>query len=184
VKIEEQKKAKTMVLDIGDAEIGDMGDVLELHNHAVRNLDALWTEHEQSLAERKDWFEKQTAAGFPVLVARGKDGRLAGYGSYGPFRARSGYDLSVEHSVYLWPQAQGQGTGKALLIELIARARRAGMHTMIAGIDGQNSVSMGLHKAMGFVEQGLLKEVGFKNGRWLDLRLLVLRLDERPPPAP
>jgi len=173
-----------MAINLCNAQVSDLDDLLAVHNDAVRNLDALWTSQEQTLAQRTEWFEKQTAAGHPVLVARDKDGALAGYGSYGSFRAKSGYDLTVEHSVYVWPHAQGRGIGTALLVELIARARAAGIHTMIAGIDGRNAGSVRLHETMGFVEQGLLKEVGFKNGRWLDLRLLALALNDCDPPQP
>ncbi|MBV8585307.1 MAG: GNAT family N-acetyltransferase, partial [Verrucomicrobia bacterium] len=57
---------------------------------------------------------------------------------------------------------------------LIDRARAAGKHSMIAGIDAANAASIHLHSQLGFVEVGRLPEVGWKFERWLDLVLLQL----------
>jgi RimJ/RimL family protein N-acetyltransferase len=73
-----------------------------------------------------------------------------------------------------------------LLEALVARARAAGIHVLIAGIDGTNEASLGLHRALGFREAARLPEVGTKHGRWLDLVLMALRLDDvdAPPARP
>lgn len=65
---------------------------------------------------------------------------------------------------------------------LIDEARRRGKHAMVAAIDGENEASIRFHERLGFVQVGRMPELGAKFGRWLDLVLLQLRLDDRPAP--
>ena len=46
---------------------------------------------------------------------------------------------------------------------------------MIADIEAGNTVSIQLHEKLGFVTDGVVPEVGFKFGKWLDLA--IMRLD-------
>ena len=94
---------------------------------------------------------------------------IAGFGTFGEFRAWPGYRHSVEHSVHVRADCRGQGIGRALVLELLARAAGLGKHVMIAGIDADNVVSIGLHRSLGFTDAGHFHEVAFKFGRWLDL---------------
>jgi L-amino acid N-acyltransferase YncA len=105
-------------------------------------------------------------------------GAILGYSSYGSFRGRAGYAHTVEHSVYVSPRAQGRGLGTALLSDLVARARAAGVHAMLACIAGGNARSVRLHERHGFVVNGTLREVGRKFGRWHDLVLMNLIIGE------
>ncbi|HEY9344436.1 MAG TPA: GNAT family N-acetyltransferase, partial [Inquilinus sp.] len=83
------------------------------------------------------------------------------------------------HSVYVHRDRRGGGVGKALMLELIARAKALGKHVMVAGIEAGNAGSIRLHESLGFEPAGVLREVGTKFGRWLDLAFLQLRLDGR-----
>ena len=65
---------------------------------------------------------------------------------------------------------------------LVERATAAGMHVMIAGIESGNAASIALHERLGFVEVGRMPQVGIKFGRWLDLSMLQLVLDDRAEP--
>lgn len=164
-----------MIRDAGPA---DAGAIAAIYNHAVRETTALWSEGETDAVERAAWIAERQRDGWPVVVAVDAAGGVLGYGSYGPFRARSCYRLTVEHSVYVVPEAQGRGLGRALMAELIARARAAGLHVMVGAVDAANRPSLALHRAMGFAEVGLMPQVGRKFGRWLDLALVQLVLDE------
>jgi phosphinothricin acetyltransferase len=82
----------------------------------------------------------------------------------------------VEHSVPVRADCRGRGIGRALVLALIERARAMHKHVMLAGIDADNKVSIGLHESLGFKVVGHLHEVGFKFGRWLDLVFLELTL--------
>jgi phosphinothricin acetyltransferase len=107
--------------------------------------------------------------GLPWLLAEA-EGRVIGYGYAGPYRDRSAYRFSVEDSVYVAPEAQGRGAGRALLLALIERCTALGKRRMIASIgDSGNLASIRLHAACGFRECGRLHGVGFKRERWLDV---------------
>ena len=160
---------------IRNAGPGDLPAILALHNHAIRNTTSIWNETVSNLDDRRRWMTERLAAGFPVLIAE-VGGRFAGYGTFGPFRPHEGYRETVENSVYVMPEMQGQGIGRALLDALIARARAQGRHVMVAGIEAGNSASIALHAACGFTETARMPEVGRKFGRYLDLVLMQKNL--------
>jgi len=161
---------------IRDAEEADIQSILEIYNHAVTHTTAIWNETQVDHADRAAWLALRRASGHPVLVAE-EDGRVLGYASYGPWRAFEGYRHTVEHSVYVREDCRGKGAGLALMRALIHRAREQGLHVMVAGIEAGNEPSLRLHEKLGFRREGLLKEVGTKFGRWLDLAFLSLILD-------
>ena len=169
------------MISIRDATRVDAAAILPIHNHAVLATTAVWNEGESDLAGREAWLAGRIAAGFPVLVAE-VEGAVAGYASFGDFRAWDGYRFTVEHSIYVDRAYHRRGVGRALLEALIARARAAGKHAMIAGIEAGNEGSLALHRSLGFYEVGRLPEVGAKFGRWLDLVFLQLTLDDRATP--
>ncbi len=160
---------------IRDAAPADLPAILAIHNDAILHSLAIWQERPVDLANRQAWFEERTGQGYPVL-ALDLDGALAGYASYGPFRFGSGYDATVENSVYLSAAQRRQGLGRRLMEALIARARAQGRHVMVAGIGLPNDASVALHRSLGFTEAGMLREIGRKAGRWLDLMLMQKRL--------
>jgi L-amino acid N-acyltransferase YncA len=153
----------------------DLDAILAIHNEAIENSTAIWTDEVVARSDREQWLAARTAAGDPVLVAVEND-ELAGYATYAQWRGKFGYRHTVEDSVYVAGPFHGRGIGRALLVELIARARTAGHHVMLADIDSGNVASIGLHESLGFVEAGRLREIGTKFDRWLDLTILQLNL--------
>lgn len=149
-------------------EARDGDAILAIVNDAILNSTA-WYEYEPWDAARLTaWFAAKRAGGWPLLVA--DDGTQAlGFASFGTFRERPAYARTVEHSVYVSAEARGQGLGRLLLGALIDVARERGLHTMIGGVDATNKGSLAFHRALGFVEAGRMREVGWKFGRWLDL---------------
>src|SRR5690606_19324270 len=114
--------------------------------------------------------------GYPVLVAE-EDGLVAGFGSFGDFRAWPGYRFTVEHTVHVRSDRRGRGIGNALMAALLARGRALGKHVMMAGVDAANAGSIRFHERLGFQRVGHLREVGFKFGRWVDLVFMQKMLD-------
>lgn len=110
--------------------------------------------------------------GLPWLVAE-RGGQVLGYAYANHFRQRRAYRFCLEDSIYLADQARGQGIGRLLLAELVARCEAAGARQMLAVIgDSANAGSIGVHRALGFEHTGLLRSAGWKFGRWLDVVLM------------
>jgi L-amino acid N-acyltransferase YncA len=164
-----------VTVQLRPAQDGDLDAILAIHNDAILNSPAIWYDEPVDRANREAWLAEHEAMGHPVIVAE-VDGVVAGYASYGPWRPRSGYRYTVENSVYLDAEHQGQGLGRALLVELIARAKASGLHMMVANIEASNTASIRLHRSLGFEQTGFLREVGRKYDRWLDLVILQLAL--------
>ncbi|MDG6095402.1 N-acetyltransferase family protein [Acetobacter sp. AN02] len=165
-----------MNIRIRPAKSSDLPSILAITNRAIAETNALWVSSPFTPEQRREWMDGRISAGFPVLVAEDMDGTIAGFGSYGPFRSFEGYRLTVEHSLYVTPEAQGQGIGGFLLDALIEKARGSGMHVMVAAITGGNEASIRLHGSRGFVHGGLLPQTGIRKGEWLDLVLMYLIL--------
>ena len=164
---------------VRDAVLGDVAAITALYNALIPSTTTAWTETPETEAERLEWFERQRSDGFPVLVAE-VDGQFAGFTAYEHFRGAGkwpGYRFTVEHSVHVAETYWGAGVGRALIEHLIDRARAAGMHVMVAAIDGANTGSIEFHRRLGFVEVARMAETGIKFGRWLDLVLMQRVLD-------
>ncbi len=166
-------------MHIRDAEDRDLDEITAIYNDAVEQTTAIWNESRIDIENRRAWLADRSKAGYPVLVAVSDDGEVLGYASFGDWRAWDGYRHTVEHLVYVRADQRGAGIGKALMIALIERATAIGKHVMIAGIEAGNIGSIRLHEKLGFEQAGLLRQVGTKFGRWLDLAFLQLTLDDR-----
>jgi phosphinothricin acetyltransferase len=113
--------------------------------------------------------------GHHLLVAV-DDGRVVAWASSSPYRPKNGYRLTRETTVYVSPIAQGRGVGRALYDELLARLAADGMHLALAGVAQPNEASDALHRACGFEPVGVMREVGFKHDRFIDVRWWQRRL--------
>jgi len=152
----------------------DVAAINALYNALIPSTTTAWTETLETEAERLEWFEHQQALGFPVLVAE-VDGHVAGFTAYEHFRGAGkwpGYRFTVEHSVHVAETNWGTGVGRVLIERLVDHARAAGVHVMVAAIDGDNTGSIEFHRRLGFVEVARMPETGTKFGRWLDLVLM------------
>ncbi|WP_421361769.1 GNAT family N-acetyltransferase [Agrobacterium rosae] len=164
-----------MTTELRDATVDDLPGIMEIYNDAVLNTTAIWNEILVDLENRKEWFKLRKDRGFPVIVAI-KDGAVAGYASYGDWRAFDGYRHTREHSIYVHKDARGAGLGKLLMQALIDYARTNDVHVLIGAIESENTASIRLHETLGFRVAGRFSEVGTKFGRWLDLTCMELKL--------
>lgn len=154
----------------------DLAAINEIYNEVIATSTAIYADDPVSLEERRAWFAARRAAGYPVLVAD-EGGGVLGLATFGDFRAYPGFRHTVEHSVHIRADARGRGLGGALVAALFEPALALGKHVMVAGIDATNDGSIRLHERLGFERGTVLREVGRKFGRWLDLLLMQKFLD-------
>lgn len=152
---------------IGPAAQADAAAIADIYAHHVLHGVATFETVPPDAVEMARRMDGVLAGGFPWLAARDASGALAGYAYAGPFHPRAAYRLTCEDSIYLRPDAMGQGLGTTLLAELIARCEGAGLRQMIALIAAEEPASIALHRRFGFAHAGALENVGRKFGRWL-----------------
>jgi L-amino acid N-acyltransferase len=159
-----------------DCDTSHAETILQIFNEAIAHSTALYEYQPRTMKLINAWFARKRAGDFPIVGAVDPQGTLLGFGSYGPFRLFPAYKYTVEHSVYIAADHRGKGIGKLLLNELISRAVAQQYHVMVGAIDSQNQASIVLHEKLGFQRCGLMPQVGFKFGKWLDLALYQLLL--------
>lgn len=169
---------------VRDATEADMAQVQAIYTFYVTRTAASFEEVPPSVDEMIRRRAATLERGMPYLVAE-DHGEVVGYTYAGPWRPRSAYRYTLEDSIYVAPFVQRRGVGRALLGGLIERCTELGYRRLIAVIgDSANQSSIALHRAMGFRQEGVLRGVGLKFGRWVDVVMMhrVLGDDSRPLP--
>ncbi|HWD18378.1 MAG TPA: GNAT family N-acetyltransferase [Verrucomicrobiae bacterium] len=157
--------------------------IRSIFNEAIASSTALYEYAPRSPQRIEEWFAAKAQGHFPVIGLETEAGELAGFASYGTFRAFPGYKYTIEHTVYVEARFRRQGCGRILLREIIAVAQAQDYHLMIGVIDATNLASIALHESFGFTPGGVLREAGFKFGRWLDVAFYQLTLPTPAAPA-
>jgi len=161
---------------IRDARPGDIPAICDIYAHHVVHGRGSFEEAPPDTAEMRRRFEDVRALGLPYIVAVAK-GRVLGYAYAGLYRTRPAYRFTVENSVYVRDGSGGLGVGSTLLRVLIRRCTASGRRLMVAVIgDSQNVASIALHARAGFRLSGVIRNVGYKHGRWLDTVIMDLPL--------
>lgn len=159
--------------ELREATARDIPDMLEIYNHYVKNSTVTFDEEPLTLREMRHKFADAEKLGYPWLVAVSPGGQVLGYAYVLPWKPKAAYRYTVENSIYLGAAATGRGIGKALMKELLPRAKAAGVKEVVAVIaDRGAEASLRLHERFGFKQIGHMGKVGFKFGRWLGTYLL------------
>ncbi len=166
-------------MEIKDAVEADMQKITEIYNDVIRTSTAIFSETLVTVEDRVAWWKARVAQGYPVLVAADENG-IAGFATFGDFRSWPGYRFTVEGTIHIDASTRRRGVGALLLEGLIQRARAAGKHVMVAGVDSANIASLRFLEGNGFERVGHLREVGNKFGRFLDLVFLQYTLEPVP----
>jgi phosphinothricin acetyltransferase len=146
----------------------DATEITALWNAMIRETDVTFT---TELKLRGDIEAMIADPARCVHVAEHK-GAFAGFALLGSFRGGPGYAQTVEHTVYVMPNAKGLGLGRTLIDALCAFAVAQNHHVMVGAISGGNIEAVGFHKALGFSKVAVMPQVGRKNGIWHDLILM------------
>jgi phosphinothricin acetyltransferase len=145
----------------------DLPAVRDIYNFYVRTSTATFQLEPDSEADRLAWLRARSTM-HPVVVAE-VDGVVVGWGSLSAWKDRAAYDRTVEASVYVRADWQRRGVGRALLEDLVERARALGHHVVIGGACTEHPASIALQEAVAFVPVGCFRDVGYKFDRWLDV---------------
>lgn len=172
---------------IRPASDADMDAVAAIYAHHVLHGRASFETDPPSPAEMRRRRAGVVSNGLPYIVAvqplpgqpcnkateAGPAGEILGYAYASTYRPRAAYANTVENSVYLRPDAMGHGIGRRLLGALVAACEQCGLRQMVAVVgDSANEASIRLHEKLGFRRVGVLRDVGYKHGVWLDSVLL------------
>jgi L-amino acid N-acyltransferase len=168
-------------ISIRPAIAADAEQIRTIYNHEVLHTAATFDLVPRSLDDQRQWLAARSGA-FTALVAVDEDdadGEVVGFGALSAYKERAAYRTSVEDSVYVRRDRHGRGVGRLLLTSLLDVAETSGFHAVFARISAAGDASAGLHRACGFWEVGVEREVGRKFGRWLDVVVMQVLLHER-----
>jgi len=156
-----------MDFTIRTATEADLAAIREIYNYYVERSTCTFQLEPDTVEARSAWFRNRSSA-HPVTVAEAAD-QVIGWASLSPWNPRGAYARTAEASVYIRHDAHRRGVGRALLSDLIERAKLLGHHTIVGGACTEQTASLALQEALGFRSIGVLREVGFKFDRWLDV---------------
>ena len=157
------------------AKVDDLPAINDIYNYYVPRSTCTYQLEPEPVEGRRAWFEAHPPDKYPVTVAEDA-GEILGWGSLSRFRDRAAYAPSVEASVYIRHDMHRRGIGRALLEDLIQRARANGFHTLVGGASADQTASIALQESLGFQHVAHFKEVGEKFGQRLDVVFLQLML--------
>ena len=152
---------------IKPGEAGDVPRLTEIYNHYIEHTIITFEETPVSPNEMRSRIVENTSKQ-PWLVYTEGD-KILGYAYASEWKSRCAYKHSVETTVYLRPEAKGNGVGSLLYKELLKLLKERKLHAAIGGIALPNDASVALHEKLGFEKIGQFKEVGFKFDKWIDV---------------
>jgi L-amino acid N-acyltransferase len=157
-------------LGLRPATSGDAEAIRRIYNDAVATTTATFDTEPRTPAAQRSWMAAH-APPYSVLVAE-LEGEVVGWASLSAWSERRAYAGTAEVSEYVAAPHRGCGVGRALLAQLLSGADQEGFHTAIARVADGNRASLRLHRAFGFQRIGVMREVGLKFGRRIDVHLL------------
>jgi phosphinothricin acetyltransferase len=154
----------------------DLPAIVAIYNHEVLHGVATFDTEPWTVEGQRGWLAAHAPPRHPLLVAE-EDGCVLGWAGLSAWSSRCAYDRAAEVAVYVHQDRRGEGIGRALLSELLALGRAAGLGVVLARIEASGAASLALHRGLGFRSIGTMRRVGEKLGRVLDVELLDLHLD-------
>ena len=158
------------MLNIRPATVDDQQAIMDIYNEAVVNTAATFDTELRTMEKQMEWWEKHKK-NHPVLVAE-EQGKITGWASLSPWSDRCAYDTTVEVSVYIHKDFRGRGIGSKLLEIVTLEGGKVGNHTVLSRITEGNESSIHIHEKFGYRHIGVMKEVGFKFGKFLDVNMM------------
>lgn len=153
----------------------DRTEVIDIFNHYIENGFAAFPDRPVPYG----FFDVLLGLcqGYPMLSARDEEGVLQGFGMLRPHSPMSVFSRTAEISCFIAPGTTGKGLGSLLVTDLLRAGRERGIATVLAGISSRNDGSIRFHKRLGFVECGIFREIGEKNGLLFDVVWMQKMID-------
>jgi L-amino acid N-acyltransferase YncA len=164
-----------MTMEVRDAIPDDLSDIVAIYNSTIASRMVTADTDPVSVESRRAWFEQHSPARRPLWVAW-ENNCVIGWLSYSSFYGRPAYDATCEVSVYLAPEARGQGIGSQLLLRCVEHAPSIRVSTLLGFIFGHNLPSLKLFEKHGFIRWGYLPRVATLDGIERDLVILGRRV--------
>jgi L-amino acid N-acyltransferase YncA len=158
------------IMNIRQAKKEDAQAILAIYNQYIKNTSITFETEPVSLLEMEARIAEKLQK-YDWLVAE-VDNQIVGYAYFGPFRSRAAYQHTVESTIYLAESFKGKGYASLLYAALMDSARDRNFREMIAVIALPNTESIRFHEKMGFAEVGVMKQIGYKFGHYLDVAFL------------
>lgn len=152
------------------AKVEDLKAITDIYNEAILTTDATFDLEPKTEDEQGVWLAGHDRM-HPVLVAE-LNSMVAGWASLSEWSSRAAYAATAEISLYIKEECRGKGAGRRLLEDIMREGEKVGLHTVLARITTANEVSIHLHESLGFKHVGVMREVGQKFDRTLDVLLL------------
>jgi L-amino acid N-acyltransferase len=168
---------QALQVTIRDASRADIPAIVDIYNESVLSSTATFDTVPKTVDDYTAWFSAHDAR-HPVIVAEA-DGYVAGWAALSAYSDRAAYDGTAEASLYVRRSCWNRGVGRRLFAAVVDRGRRVGLHTVLSRIAEGNDVSIALHVSLGFATVGVMREVGSKFGRTLDVTIMQYIYDDR-----
>ncbi|MHB8105685.1 MAG: GNAT family N-acetyltransferase [Dehalococcoidales bacterium] len=164
------------MLTIRKAELKDLGAITDIYNQAILRTTATFDTTTKTVDDQKPWFDKHGDK-YPIIVALEGD-EVVGWASMSAWSDRCAYAATAEASLYIREDYRGKGVGRQLSVAILKAGKEAGLHTAILRIAGDNAASIKLAESLGFKHIGVMREVGNKFGKLLDVYLMQIIFDQ------
>lgn len=177
-KVIQYETMKEKVLNLRRAKEEDLSQITEIYNQAVLYTTATFHIYPRSVEEQKAWYKIHNER-YPLVVAE-DNGKIVAWACLSPYSDREGYQYTVSDSIYVREEFRRQRVGYELLYYLLEEGRSLGYHSVLAFVARENIASIKLHEKLGFELRGVLKEVGFKFQKWVDICIYQKMLQRFP----
>ena len=163
------------MIAIRPAVAADAAAIAAIHNEGIAERTATFETVPRTVADSERRIADRT---FPLLVAVSNRGEVLGWAGLSAYRPRECYAGVAEFSIYIRRSARGQGLGRPLLNALIDAARERGFWKLVSRVFPFNAASRALCRACGFREVGVYHKHAQLDGRWLDVVIVELLIEE------
>jgi phosphinothricin acetyltransferase len=158
-----------------DVKISDANRITEIYNYYIENTAITFDEKKITEKDTAQKIVRILKKNYPYIVCE-EDGLIIGYAYLNSWRPHPAYNITLESSIYLDASFTKRGLGSILYRELIARACRMNIHSLIGVLSVPNEASRKLHEKFGFRLVGTFKETGYKFNQLIDVEFWQLFL--------